>query len=326
LKNSRYSRLLECANLVQFGLDGDGGPVRENLGTSLPVATCMLSPALAYESGTSLAAPRAAHKLALLLGDLRSVNASYLTAPLLRAFIVNSAQYPHDGDFPSLIKSLNGSDPKHWLNILGYGVPDGIRATDYDRYSAIFYYQGKISTNAIAYFSIPVPKVLCLADRGKKRLTVTVAFAPEVQRWGLEEYLGTHLKWKLYRGDVKAEDVVKAMSFEEESEKKKQDPGSAAEDDKDAKGPNDMKGEIGINLRSRGTVQHDIFEWTTHKESYSECSYTLAIAAFERWNRTTTAAPVPFAVVVRLEDLTRSAEVYAEVSNLLVEAEGRVGT
>lgn len=248
----------------------------------------------------------------------------------MKAFIVNSAQYLGDGkDLASFASSLDGAEPKHWLNVLGYGVPDDARATYCDRYSALFYHQGMIEANGIVYFSIPVPKILCRAERGKKRLTVTVAYSPEVQRWGLEAYLGTSLKWRLFRGDVPRDGVVKAMSFEDEGEK------NGAEADGDGKKkkrikvpvPKDINGKLtGFNLRSRGTVQHDVFEWTEHPESFSESSYTLAIASHERWNRNTTAPAVPFAVVARLEDTTRTAEVYAEVRNILVEVKSRVRT
>lgn len=183
-------------------IDPGGGRVRANPGTSIPVATCQLSPALAYDAGTSLSAARAAHKLALVSRDLQMAGVTAASAPLLKAFLVNSAQYPEGDELAAFNAALNGSDPHHWLNIMGYGVPDHDRATACDRYSALFFYQGQIGAKGILYFSIPVPKALCQTRRGKKRLTVTVAYAPEVQRWGLEEYLGTRLKWKLFRGDV----------------------------------------------------------------------------------------------------------------------------
>jgi hypothetical protein len=308
-------------------IDGDGGRVRENLGTSVAVASAELSPALDYAAGTSLAAPRAAHKLALLLSDLEALGVSHVSAPLLRAFIVNSAQYQWDvTEVESFNSSLNSAEPKQWLNILGYGTPNNMRATDCDRHSALFYYQGTIDMNGIAYFSIPVPKILCHTERGKKRMTITIAYSPDVQRWGLETYLGTNMKWRLFRGDVPREDVIKAMSVDEEREKSTTRSERDGETERHSKVtvPKDITGKLtGFNLRSRGTVQHDVFEWTEHRESFSDCAYTLAVATSEKWGRSAP-PPVPFAVVVRLEDTTRTAEVYAEVRNILVETETRV--
>jgi hypothetical protein len=305
-------------------VDLEGGSVHENIGTSIPVASSRLSPALDYAGGTSVAAPRATHKLGLILRDLRGMEISSVSAPLLKAFIINSAQYPIDeSDLQTFGSNFNLYGPKYWLNILGYGVPDNDRATYCDRHSALFYFQGSIDANGISYFSIPVPKVLSAADRGTKRLTVTVVYSPEVQRWGLETYLGTHLKWRLFRGDVPRDEVVNAMSFHEEVEQNKDQLASNPQKPSKIPVPKDMTGDLtGVMLRSRGTVQHDVFEWSDHLESFSAGSYTLAVAAFERWQRNTP-PPLPFAVVVRLEDTTRTVEVYAEVRNV-VEAEARV--
>lgn len=303
-------------------IDPGGGRVRANEGTSIPVASRKLSPALVYDTGTSLAASRAAHKLALVLSDLRALGVTDVSAPLLRAFLVNSSQYPEGDELTTFKAALNRVDPNHWLNVLGYGVPDDGRATTSDQYSALFFYQGQIDTKGILYFSIPVPHALCRARRGKKRLTVTVAYAPEVQRWGLEEYLGTRLRWKLFRGDVAPSEVAAAMSYDEEAEKNAagSESNGGGEDGPDA--PKDLQFGIGVNRRSRGTVQHDVYEWTTHQKHYSENSYTLAIESHERWQRKNPPT-VPFAVVVRLEDTMSSVNVYTEVRNILIKAQAR---
>jgi hypothetical protein len=91
--------------------------------------------------------------------------------------------------------------------------------------------------------------------------------------------------------------------------------------------PKDMIGDLtGLTLRSRGTVQHDVFEWTDHQESFSDGSYTLAVASFEKWGRSNPPS-LPFAVVVRLEDLSRTVLVYSEVQNMVsVEAEAKASS
>jgi Subtilase family len=59
--------------IVDYGgnllVDEESGHVRNNRGLSLPVASNQLSPAIQFDSGTSLAAPRVSHKLALVLQD-----------------------------------------------------------------------------------------------------------------------------------------------------------------------------------------------------------------------------------------------------------------
>lgn len=296
--------------LVEFGgnyLIDEGGQVRSNPGTNVMIASNKLTPAIANDSGTSFAAPRVAHKLARILTDLQSLGLEDVSAPLLKAFAVNSASYlSEESEFRDFAESLDQVKPKHWLNVLGYGFPDDARATDSDPYTAILFFQGKLEPNKVAFFGIPVPSVLADAEDGTKRLTVTVVHAPEVQRWGLERYLGTSLKWRLFRGNINREEIIAAMSNE-------------AEDIEQPEMPNEMSNpKIGLTLRSRGAIQHDVYEWNRHRREFSTGLYTLAIAAYEKWGRAT----VPYAVVVRLEDTTRTcSQVYTEVQNILAQIE-----
>jgi hypothetical protein len=303
--------------LVDYGgnflLDDEAGHVRPNPGLSIAMASNRLTPALKYDVGSSFATPRVSHKLAMVLSDLRKLGLQP-SASLLKAFLVNSAQSPlPEGELEEFVESLRTSGKNDWMNILGYGVADYQRATYCDQFSVVLYHEGEIPADSIIFIDVPVPASLQGANQGTKRLTVTVAHAPDVQRWGLEEYLGTVLKWRMFRGDVARDDVIRAMSREEDEST--QDP-----QQEEQELPNELSFSPGINLRSRGCVQHAITEWKTHKAEYSANHYTLAIASYERWGRANP-SPVTFGVVVRIEETTRSAEIYADVQNALVELE-----
>lgn len=300
--------------LVEYGgnyLLDQNGAVRENPGMNVIMASHQLTPAITHKSGTSFAAPRVAHKMARILYDMQSLGFYDISASLLKALTVNSATYPpYYGNFDNFKQAMDEKKPKHWLNVVGYGIPDYIRATECDKYTAILIFQEKIQPNTVKFFEIPVPECLVETPPTKvKRLTVTVVYAPEVQRWGLETYLGTTLKWRMFRGNVDQEEVIKYMSVEEEEN-----------DEETGENPKELKFEPGITLRSRGTVQHGICEWKQHKSEYSQNCYTLAIAAYEKWNRENP-DPVPYAVVVRLEDTTQTADVYVEVQNIMAQLE-----
>lgn len=291
--------------IVEYGgnLTWDGGLVRENYGCSIPIATHQLTPALTYSSGTSLAAPRAAHKLALIARDLSTIGI-VPSAALLKAFLVNSARHPLGAAELEAFAPAMSDEPKHWLQAIGYGLPDADRATGCDPYSVVLFHQGTLEPNKIAFIEIPVPASIQAAGNGVKRLSVTVVHTPEVQQWGLEQYLGVVLKWRMFRGDVSRDAVIAAMSRPEEEDVEVPDL------------PQELQFGIKVTQRSRGTVQHDVTDWRQHRAAFSEHNYTLAIAAFKRWTRQT--QPVPYAVVVRLEETTRTAPIYTEVQNALV--------
>lgn len=306
--------------VVDFGgnyvHDPEGGQVRSNPGTDVVMASHQLTPAISHDSGSSFAAPRISHKLAMILADLQSLELEQVSAPLLKAFLVNSANWERLGqEFDQFREDLDRVRPNLWRNVVGYGLPDANFATDCDGHSAILFYQGTIEPNRVAYFDIPVPATLSTAEDGIKRLTVSVVHAPEVQRWGLERYLGTTLKWRMFRGDVDKEEIIAAMSIED---------GDDGADQPER--PGELSGTLRVTLRSRGCVQHDIIEWIRHQDHYSAGSYTLAVAAYQKWTRKV--EPVPYAIVVRLEDTTRTAEVYTEVQNILarIQVEARTST
>lgn len=87
------------------------------------------------------------------------------------------------------------------------------------------------------------------------------------------------------------------------------------EDETDAAFLSEIKFDHKITRRSRGSVQHDSHEWSQHEASYSENYYTLAIASHKRWQRDV--KPIPFAMVVRIEDTGATVPIYSEISNAI---------
>lgn len=283
--------------LVEFGgnLVRDEAPhsVTANASTNVVMATHQLTPAVAHTFGTSFAAPRVAHKLAVLLQELEELGIDRPNAPLLKAFLVNSASWR--GDLKSVATRLDETRRDGALNVLGYGFPESSRATECDDYSILYFHQGQIEPNQTAFFRIPVPTVLAESS-DRKRLSVTVAHYPEVQKWGLESYFGVDLKWRMFRGDVDRDAVVNAMSTDDDDTADRPEL------------PDELAFAHRVTRRSRGTVQHDWLEWTEHKEAFSADHYTLAVAAYSKWQRNT--EPAPYALVIRLEDLGGTVHVY----------------
>jgi hypothetical protein len=292
----------ECKpELVDFGGNyarGVDGRVRPAGGLQVAMATHKETPAITHNCGTSFAAPRVAHKLALILADLNALGIEEPSSALLKAFLVNSATYrAGHADFS---QALDEHKKGHWHNVLGYGLPDAARATGCDDYTCVYYFEGTLTRNKVAFFPIHVPRELSKA--GKKRLTVTVCSTPEVQKMGLKSYLGTTTAWRVFRGDASNEEVVAAMSKEDEEE-------GDDEEAEEERGPKELKFKPGIKRRSRGTIQHGVSEWTQHRPEYSDHPYTLAVGSYEKWGRKS-APPLPYAVVVRLEDVNRTVKIY----------------
>ena len=277
-------------NLVR---DPASNAVAPNLATNVLMASSRLTPALQHGQGTSFAAPRVAYHLAAVTSDLRSLGVTP-TNPLLRALLAASAE-----------RSIASEvlDPDGNCMVIGYGLPDGRRATDCGENSVLLYWNGDLGADATALFRLHVPADLRSAGRGKKRIVVSVASQPPVQQWGVEEYLGVTMKFRVFRGDQSFDDIQALLQRDEDEVN--------APADKNVQ-PNELDGLIGISRRSAGTLQRDTFEWSDHKETYSDNDYVIAVSLTPAsWMRD---SAVPFAVVVRIEDTTgRYQDLYARI-------------
>lgn len=290
----------------------DAGIVRGNPATNVVMASHQLTPATAHNYGTSFATPRVSHKLALILHELQSLGLDQISAPLLKAFLTNSAVY--DSDLTDIREQLETVNRKQYLQVLGHGRPDSTRATECDKYSMLMFYQGELAFDEVAFFDVPIPAKFT-ESAAEKRITVTVAHYPEVQRWGLESYFGTDLKWRMYRGDVDRDEILDKLSKSDDAED---------QTNVDAT-PDEMPFEHKVTRRSRGSVQHDWFEWKNHKQEYSDSHYTLAVSAQKRWDRKP--QPTKFAVVIRIEDIGGTLPIYSEISaelDILIEQEAQI--
>ncbi|MDG2391274.1 MAG: S8 family serine peptidase [Planctomycetaceae bacterium] len=253
-------------NLVS---DSETNYVRANLGTDVVMASKNLSPAIQYNWVTSFSAARVSHKLALILSDLEELIDDHISGPLMKAFLINSAQHPSHPT--EAVDQLQSIENKCWLNVFGHGMPDHLKAKICDDYSIILYNQGTISHSEILFFDVPVPSELVKSD-DKVRLSITVVSDPEVQKWGLGNYHSPALKWRLFCGDVNKPEIIESMSKLDDSDSEGEYP--------DTDRPTDLskKFQYKERRRSRGTIQHDWMEWT-HEEGFSDSHYTLAVSA-----------------------------------------------
>jgi len=294
----------------------------ENMGLKIPSASKQLTPAVSYCSGTSFAAPRVAHQLALIQADLRSLGV-WPSGVLMKAFLVNSSRHRlKEADRIDFCEKV-GAEKQDM--VLGHGKPDGAAALDSNDYSVVAYYEGEMEADTVMFLDVPVPASLAKAN-GYKRLTVTVSYSPEVQKWGLERYLSVDLKWRMFRGDKSRDDIVAAMSENDDESDLATLDDFFQEDDSGVSEvilPDELAFSPKARLRSKGTVQHGSYTWKNHRATFSQNHYVLAISASKKWSRSV--AAFSLGVVVRIEDLGQSVPIYQEISNSIkVQSQVRV--
>ena len=267
--------------------------VCHNAGTNVIMASGQISPPLQHSHGTSFAGPRVANHIAGIIRDLRVI-VREPSAPLLRAFLALSANMPSNSPF------LNQADS---LSAAGYGLPDAARATDCAGHSVVLFHDGNLEADRVALFRIPVPLEIRDSGNALKRISVAIATAPAVQSWGVAEYLGAQLKFRLFRGDKSVEDIVAMMQRDDGDENVASQTHVP-----------DLTGRLKIRRRSVGTLQRDVFEWNDHEEAFSADDYILGVSlAAASWCKSDL-PNVPIGIAIRIEDTSGTCqELYARV-------------
>ncbi len=209
--------------------------------------------------GTSFAAPRVAHLAACVVNRYPEASPN-----LLRALLIQSAHPP---------EGVAGWDPKDVLKLCGFGVPDIDRALFCRPQRVTLYYEGEIELDEVKLFEIPVPSELA-RSKGKKALTVTVAYDPPVSVVHRDRPAGVSLTWGLARGDVSELAIQSAIAAE--AERDAEIASSMTKDRKQPSKPVFMKGDLPKRPQQRGTVQKNTFHW--RRGEYGD-PYRLAVIA-----------------------------------------------
>lgn len=243
-----------------------------------------------YTDGTSVAAPKVANLVARLLATMPDAPAN-----LVRALLVNSASYP---------EGAQNYTKEQKLRLCGFGVPNLDRASHCTDSRATLFFTGEIAIDAVHVFDIPVPDELS-SGKGKKRITVTVAYDPPVSALEQVRPTGINLTWKVAKADVDDKVIEAALAAEAEREL----AGSTGGDEPKTKKKVFETGTIARRPQQRGTVQKNIFEWT---KKVTGNTWRLALTA--KATRPAQANDKQrYAVVVTIEHATDSVAVYQSI-------------
>jgi hypothetical protein len=198
-----------------------------------------------YTEGTSIAAPKIAHLAARVLGGMADASAN-----LVRALLVNSASLPEGAQsYPKAVA----------MKLCGFGVPDLDRTLYCTDRRATLYFAGEIAVDAVLLFDIPVPPELS-DSRGRKRITVTVAYDPPVSALEQVRPTGINLTWKVAKANIAESMIMSELVAVAERELNSTSAGEASP--KRTKKKVFETGTLPRRLQLRGTVQKNIFEWT----------------------------------------------------------------
>lgn len=246
-----------------------------------------------YSDGTSIATPKVTHLVARILGSIPDASAN-----LVRALLVNSARFPEGAQTYSNEQAMK---------LCGFGVPALDRALFCTDERATLYFAGEIAIDGVLLFDIPVPTELS-DSKGKKRITVTVAYDPPVSALEQVRPAGINLTWKVAKANI-SDSAIEAelvAAAEKELAGGSEDEGSTK---KKSKKKVFEAGTLPRRAQQRGTVQKNVFEWS---KKVPGDTWRLALTA--KATRPVHANDKQrYAVVVTVEHATEPVAVYQSI-------------
>jgi hypothetical protein len=257
-----------------------------------------------WDIGTSFAAPYISHIAGKILNKypISSNN-------LVRAVLASSSKHPEQ--VSCMVGNLLGGDnhcndefkyrdTNNFAKMLhytaGYGFPYLENCIDSLENRVVLMAdihkdEDLLKVDNMHIFSIPLPEEFRKA-KGKKSVIVSLAYNPKVKNTRLD-YIGVSLDYKLIKG-LTREEVINIY----ESQKGKEEAVSI-------QSKYECNLEPGTTIRSKGTLQKSIFEFT-RDSNFNEQDLFLVVNAKKEWDET----PQKYAVVVTLESEDESLRMY----------------
>ncbi len=289
---------------IEIDFSGKYRPIK-NIGLSKLLLNNDNEGLFTWNIGTSYAAPYISHILGRILNRYPDASTN-----LLRCIVASSASIPEeiiqqvqdvvdneDGLGKEFILQNRNNIKKILHYSVGYGYPNIDKCLESFENRVVLIADmksddEKISPDNMHIFEIPLPKEFRQAA-GKKRVIVSLAFNPPVRNTRLD-YIGVSMDYRLIKG-VSMEEVIRAY----ESQKGKDKPFSI--EDKYV-----CSLEPGSNLRSAGTLQKSVFEFSRDTNFNNNDNLYLVVNSKMNWSD----QPQKYAVVVVLESEDEELRIY----------------
>ncbi|MGV0028410.1 S8 family peptidase [Phormidesmis priestleyi] len=313
-------------DLVDFGgdfvLDGDRIAPDNEAGVSIVTFSQNYASSLfKIASGTSFAAPRVANLAAQLFNKYPSASAN-----LIRALIGMSAELPYE--IPSnfqinskLSQKQKSEQGNKQLSVYGYGQADLQRAMySAENYAVLLEDHLEIAVGSFDIFEIPPLPSEFLTTKGKRSLSISLAFDPPTRHTRGDSYLGIVMDFNLFKG-VDHASVVNAYIAAEKAKKAGSEESYAELSMENLKkqftsgcvvdlSPNSTR-------RKKGTLQRGSINISSQATRYDQGPMYLVVTCNRKWVKVEEIPSQRYALVVAISHSDPKVELYNRLRNAL---------
>jgi hypothetical protein len=307
-------------DLVDFGGDLllDGDRIVQDNEAAVSIVTFSQnyqSSLFKMSKGTSFSAPRTANLAAQLYTKYPTSSSN-----LIRALMATSAELPQER--PSILQDApKGSTDKQktaqlkkQLAVYGYGQADIQRAMySNDGYVVLLEDNVNIQIGSFDLFEIPALPPEFLQKKGRRLLSVTLAFDPPTRHTRGDSYLGITMEFDLYKGVDK--DSIISTYINAKKVQESGDGTSYSELTKD-----ELKKKFGsgsvvdllptATIRKKGTLQRGTIEISNQATSYDKSPLYLVVSCNRKWIKIDEIPSQRYALVVAISHSNPEVKLY----------------
>jgi len=183
--------------LVEYGgnmiLSEQHGRIIEDKGGQLPLLNKQVTnPIIRFDVGSSFSASKVAHLAGKIANQFPDKSANFIKNMLLVG-----AHYPFSPSKGFYATENKKKAEQAHLSVVGYGLSQFDRAIHSFDNRAVLWDEGKITMNQLKVYSLQLPE-LFFTEAGKKKIIVTLTFAPETRATRGDSYLGNRMEFHLF--------------------------------------------------------------------------------------------------------------------------------
>ncbi|MFI8513711.1 S8 family peptidase [Streptomyces sp. NPDC085460] len=261
---------------------------------------------VAYDVGTSLAAPRVARACAIVQEAYPEASANLIRSLVLQS--VTERVSPLQ-DVKALTKGVRDANTL-WL--AGYGEVSEQRSVLSGDRDTVLFAEETIALDSVHLYTIPVPDAFFISRRARRGITVSLCYDPPVRARRMD-YLGSHMQWELLRG-VSPEATIDLLLAEEKSVRRaRKDAGIRLDTLSDLSNQQKLALRPSRMARSAGANQVGRIEWSSALKRFNEnaSELVLAVQNINRWDSAVNRQP--YAVAIRFWVSEELPPIYADL-------------
>ncbi len=265
------------------------------------------SPFKAY-CGTSFSAPRVANLAAQLFTKFPDA-----TSNLIRALIADSAQLP--SEIPKVFQGSKTQTKQlqKQIQIYGYGQPNFDKAAYSTENQVVLLEDDEnIPVSKFKIYEIPPLPDTFLQTKGKRKISVTLAFDPPTRHTRGDSYLGITMGFRLFR-NIDKEILIKAFVNSKEENNENFSEIKMEELKKQYGSSIEVKLFPNATLRKKGTLQKGTVEIKGSNWKYNKEKLYILVSCNRKWAREDEVSNQRYALVASVTHSDAQVDLYNHI-------------